>query len=405
MGLAMRQGVSGFQGARLTQAREGRGMTQSMLATLIGRSSTAVSRWEKGEQLPESDALESLERQLAIPSAWFLKSMPEYGKTPYFFRSKVVITRSARNIARTRLEFTQEISQTLQEWVEWPSVNVPSFAATDYLKFSDKDIESIALDVRKHWKLGLGPISDMILVLENAGIVISREEIGYSNMDGVSKWFAPDERPYIFLATDKRNSVRQRFDAAHELAHLVLHRYLGDIEFNARYAEIERQANLFAGIFLLPDESFSAEISMPSLDTFVALKTRWKTSVGAMISRAKQLDIITEDYATRLWKNYSARGWRRGEPGDDQTPFEESRLMRRAVNLLIDEGGFDRARIVAEIGLFEQDIERLCGLPEGFFCTPKKNIVQIKLRDSNQVQHDIIWSSGNVVDIATRRNT
>ncbi|TCV78999.1 hypothetical protein EDC63_1382 [Sulfurirhabdus autotrophica] len=44
----MRYGVCGFQGEMLTQAREGGSMTQSTLATLIGRSSTAVSRWEKG---------------------------------------------------------------------------------------------------------------------------------------------------------------------------------------------------------------------------------------------------------------------------------------------------------------------------------------------------------------------
>ncbi len=74
-----------------------------------------------------------------------------------------------------------------------------------------------------------------------------------------------------------------------------------------RYAEIERQANIFAGIFLLPDESFSAEIVAPSQDIFVALKSRWKTSTGAMISCAKQLDVVTEGYATRLWKNYRAR--------------------------------------------------------------------------------------------------
>lgn len=400
----MRQGVSGFQGARLTQAREGRGMTQSTLATLIGRSSTAVSRWEKGEQLPENEALDILERQLTIPASWFLKPVPAYGVRPFFFRSKAATTRTARSIAKTRLEFTQEASQALQEWVEWPLVNVPSLEATDYLKVRDEDIESLALDLRKHWKLGLGPISDMILVLENAGIVVAREEIGYSNMDGVSKWFDLDGRPYIFLATDKANSVRQRFDAAHELAHLVLHRHLDDIEFNARYAEVERQANLFAGIFLLPDESFSAEIMTPSLDTFVALKSRWKTSVGAMISRSKQLGIVTEDYATRLWKNYSARGWRRGELGDDRVPFEVVRLMPRAINLLLEEGGFDHDRIVLEIGLFEPDIERLCGLPEGFFSAPKKNVIQMKLRESKQGTSDNLISSGTVVDISTRRN-
>lgn len=379
-------------------------MTQTTLASLIGRSSGAISRWEKGDQFPEADALDSLERQLVVPASWFLRPMVDYGSRPYFFRSKAAITRTARSIARTRLEYLNEASHVLQEWVEWPAVDVPSIESRDYLKIRDEDIEALALDLRKHWKLGTGPISDMILMMENAGIVVAREEIGYTHMDGVSKWFDCDARPYVFLARDKANSTRQRFDAAHELGHLVLHRHLDDVEFNARYAEIERQANLFASAFLLPAESFAAEVAAPSLETFAAMKPRWKASIGAMVFRARQLGIVSEEYATRLWKNYSARGWRRGEPGDDKVTFEETRLMERAIKLLLDKGGFDCARVVSEIGLFPADIERLSGLPENFLRTPDSNIVSLRLRSQpNAEEQGGGPSQSNVVDIASRR--
>lgn len=397
----MRQGVSGFQAGRLTQAREGRGLTQAALSILIERSSTAISRWESGEQLPELEALESLERHLKIPASWFLKPIPEYGFKPLFFRSRAATTKLARSIAKTRLEFTQEISISLQNWVEWPNVDVPSLDAKDYLTISNEDIETLALQLRKHWKLGLGPISDITLLLENAGVVIAREEIGYLNMDGVSKWFDIDNRPYIFLAADKANSVRQRFDTAHELAHLVLHRHLTDVEFNSRYKEIEHQADVFAGAFLLPAESFSSELVSPSLDTFIALKPRWKTSIGAMLYRTKQLGMISEDYALRLWKNYSARGWRRGEPNDDRINFEEVRLMPRAINLLLKEGGFNNERLISEIGLFSTDIERLCGLMPGSLSETKNNVVQMKLRNTlNSVSPN---QSSNVVSLDSHR--
>lgn len=400
----MRKGVSGFQGARLIQAREGRAMTQTMLASLIGRSSGAISRWEKGEQFPEPEALESLERQLVIPASWFLRPMMAYGDRPYFFRSKVAITRSARNIAKTRLEYLCETSQVFQEWVEWPTVNVPSINAKDHLTIRDEDIESIANDLRKHWKLGTGPISDVILAMENAGIVVSGDELGYTNMDGVSKWFDCDDRPYVFLARDKANSARHRFDAAHELGHLMLHRDLSDVEFNSRHTELERQANLFASAFLLPAETFAAEVAMPSLETFLAMKPRWKASVGAMVFRSKQLGIISEEYGTRLWKNYSARGWRRGEPGDEKIVFEETRLMSRAIKMLLEEGGFDQARIVSEVGLFPADIERLCGLPENYLRTSENKVVPLRLRATKE-SPDL--GSGHaqaqVVDIASHR--
>lgn len=400
----MRKGVSGFQGARLVQAREGRAMTQTMLASLIGRSSGAISRWEKGEQFPETDALESLERQLVVPAAWFLRPMANYGDKPYFFRSKAAITRTARNIAKTKLEYLCEASQVFQDWVEWPVVNVPATGAKDHLTIRDEDIEGITLDLRKHWKLGTGPISDVVLAMENAGIVVAGDELGYTNMDGVSKWFDCDDRPYVFLSHDKANSTRHRFDAAHELGHLILHRHLSDVEFNARYSEVERQANLFASSFLLPAESFAVEVATPSLETFLAMKPRWKVSVGAMIFRAKQLGIVSEEYATRLWKNYSARGWRRGEPGDDKVAFEETRLMSRAVRLLIEEGGFDQARITSEVGLFAPDIERLCGLPENYLRTTANKIVPLRLRVANEsTEHGAENTSAQVVDMASRR--
>lgn len=400
----MRKGVSGFQGARLIQAREGRAMTQTMLASLIGRSSGAISRWEKGEQFPEPEALESLERQLVVPASWFLRPMVAYGDRPYFFRSKAAITRSARNIARTRLEYLCETSQVFQEWVEWPTVNVPSINAKDHLTIRDEDIESIANDLRKHWKLGTGQISDVVLAMENAGIVVSGDELGYTNMDGVSKWFDCDDRPYVFLARDKANSARHRFDAAHELGHLMLHRDLSDVEFNSRYTELERQANLFASAFLLPAETFAAEVAMPSLETFLAMKPRWKASVGAMVFRAKQLGIISEEYGTRLWKNYSARGWRRGEPGDDKIVFEETRLMSRAIKMLLEEGGFDQARIVSEVGLFPADIERLCGLPENYLRTSENKVVPLRLRATKE-SSDLGSSNAQaqVVDMASHR--
>lgn len=362
----MRSGVSGFQSERLLQARLVRGLTQAALAAMVGRSSGTVSKWESGEQSPESDALENLSLRLGFPAPWFLKPVPEYGDAVCFFRSNAAITRSAQNISDIRLKMLNETSLSLQKWIDWPDVDVCTLSDEDHRTISDADIESAALACRKQWGLGLGPISDMLLVLENAGVVCVREELGFLKMDGASRWFDTDDRPYIFLAADKANGVRSRFDAAHELGHLVLHRNLTNLDFAKRYPEIERQAHLFAGAFLLPAESFAAEVSSPSLDTFLSLKMRWKVSIAAMIMRCKGLGIIDEAYATRLWKNYSARGWRRGEPKDELIPFEEIRLMPRAIKLLLSESSLDRQALALAIGLATPDCESLCSLPSGF---------------------------------------
>lgn len=93
-------------------------------------------------------------------------------------------------------------------------------------------------------------------------------------------------------------------DAAHELGHLVLHRHLPLKALNsaADFKEIERQAFYFAGAFLMPAESFATEVWTPSLNTLVALKNRWKTSVGAMLMRCSSLGMVSEEAERRLWE-------------------------------------------------------------------------------------------------------
>lgn len=374
----MRSGVAGFQPARLAQARMARSMTQIALGRMIGRSSGTLSKWESGDQQPEAEALERLSTCLGLPSAWFLKPVPNYGESVCFFRSTAAATKTAQAIAQVRLKWLNEISLDLQQFLEWPDINLPTLDQIDHKNISEEDIEEAAALCRNTWKLGLGPISNMLLALENSGVICTREELGYTRMDGASQWFLTDGRPYVFLSADKANAMRSRFDAAHELGHLVLHRSVTGLDFTKRNPEIERQAHRFASAFLLPAESFAAEISHPSLDTFLTLKPRWKVSVAAMIVRCADLGIIDEAYTIRLWKNYSARGWRRGEPLDDSIPVEKTKLLPRAIELILSSGVFDRPGIVSTLGLSQSDTESLCGLPLGWLSeTKNQNISDI----------------------------
>lgn len=337
----MRTGVGGFQPDRLIQARESLGITRVALATLVSVSPATISNWEKGSQVPEEDKLRALSEAIKFPMNWFLSEVPDHGSKPYFFRSLSSSTKTAREMARVRLNWVAEITNTLGQWVNWPSINVPSIHEERFLTISDEEIEILAAECRNAWKLGMGPINDVVLTLENAGIVFARDEIGYLKMDGVSHWSQLDNRPYVFVVADKANGIRNRFDTAHELGHIILHRHVNDEIFEKHYKEIERQADLFAGCFLLPAESFSSEVSWPTLETLLSLKPRWKVSVAAMIMRCYQLGIIDDDQKLRLFKGRSARGWIKGEPYDDFFPFEQPRLLNRAVKLLTDQQIFE----------------------------------------------------------------
>ena len=166
-------------------------------------------------------------------------------------------------------------------------------------------------------------------------------------------------------------------DAAHELAHLVLHQAISTdkLKSPADFKEIERQAFHFAGSFLLPAETFSSEVWSPSLNAFLALKERWKVSVGAMVMRCTELGMLTEEYRVRIWKHYSSRGWRRAEPLDDTLELERPRLLSRSIRLLLDEQVRSRADLLAEFRLNAADAEALCGLPRGFMTSEAADVV------------------------------
>ncbi|WP_234014515.1 ImmA/IrrE family metallo-endopeptidase [Cronobacter dublinensis] len=81
-------------------------------------------------------------------------------------------------------------------------------------------------------------------------------------VDAFSFWV--DEKPFVLLNTMKIPE-RSRFDAAHKLGHLVLHKHSSN---NGRQAELD--TDRFASAFLMPERSVLATVlRMPSLDLLI----------------------------------------------------------------------------------------------------------------------------------------
>lgn len=384
----MRTGVEGFQGLRLKQLRAAHSLTLAELGEQIGRSSSTLSAWEKGSQLPEAESFGRLCQVFGVSRQWFLKPTPlaaEENLRPYFFRSQASAHKQARERSQLYLTWLQEISSFFQDAMDWPPVNVPMLDAADCRLISDDEIEEIARECRQRWKLGTAPIPDVIQVMENAGIICTRATLGHVKMDGVSHVSVMDGRPYVLIADDKSNAIRSRFDAAHELGHIVLHSRIPASQYAKKelYNLLEEQAHRFASAFLLPPESFSQEVVWLTLENLLSLKSRWKVSVAAMIVRCRDLSLLNEQLELRLWKGRSARKWTKGEPGDDAIPFEQPKLMMRGVHLLVDNGVFERDALVSQIGLAPETIEMLCSLRRGYLsqqpCAEDK-VVSIKLK-------------------------
>ena len=238
----------------------------------------------------------------------------------------------------------------------------------NWLNVSESDIESVARDARRFWNLGDGPISNVTLLVENNGVVVTLIDMHATNLDAFSTWDVVDNRPYIVLGSDRQSAFRTRFNVCHELGHLILHRHVTPSEFDDRkfFRLIESQADRFAAAFLAPATTFSPDIMTPSLEVFRILKPKWRVSIKMMIHRAQELNIINRDEARRLYINYNRRGWNREEPLDQGHRLEEPRLVRKAFETIVENQLIERAQISAALPFNQEDIEELANLPYGY---------------------------------------
>jgi Zn-dependent peptidase ImmA (M78 family) len=364
-----RAAVQGFQRERLRQILAVRKLTQAAAAEVAGVSATTVSKWRSGDQAPESAALERLAAGTGVTAEWYTRPVAASTSTP-LFRSNASAHVAARNMLSARVELTQDVAIAFSEFVDFAPVNIPNHSIEDLDQLSSAEIESAACECRDAWRLGRGAIQDLALAAESAGVIVVREQTGVPGIEGLSAWSRVLQRPLILLSADKANAYRSRFDLAHELGHIVLHRKIVRSVDNVRFNEIERQAHAFAGALLLPAETFAQEVRTPvALDDLLLLKRRWGVSVAAIIKRLHALKIIDGDGEQALFKRRSARWGAKSEPGDDDRAPEVPRMFARTVQLLVTEGVMPLETIPRHLGLSSLDVAMIVGLPEEYFAT------------------------------------
>lgn len=376
----MNSRTPGFSGQRLREAREVRGVQQASLADKLGLSAQAISKYERGAGTPSPDVLGKLAEQLNVSRAFFL--LPERPSTErrVFYRSMAAATKGARVRAEHRARWLGDLTSYVSPFVQLPPVNIPDFdIPDDPLQLENADIEQVAADTRAYWGMRDDPIGNMVTLLENQGVIIARDQLGAATLDSLSEYDRAIDRPLVIIGTDKGTPARWRFDAAHELGHLILHRHVDRkwLKNPAEHKALETQAHRFAGAFLLPRVPFCEELFAASLDAMLAIKARWRVSIAMMIMRARQTRLIGEETEKRLWINYSRRGWRRAEPLDESMPTETPRLLHRSLELIFEAGVQSSQDVMTVTGLPQADIEALAGLPDWFM---ERGIPPVALR-------------------------
>lgn len=360
---------------KLRIARVLSGYSLTDLAEVLGISKQSLSQYENGIE-PRSDILLKILKELNCTMEFLEKPFQDDVIIKNkFFRATAAATANERKNQETKTTMVIRLYEFLQNFLDLPALDIPS-NFTDDLSIEDK-----ANLLREYWGLGDKPISNIINCLESKGIVVSsfnssNDKVLSYKIDAYTQpFYSNGKTNFCVIVEDNKESwARKNFSLAHELGHIILHGNEDSYVDKSRTEqnEIESEANNFAAAFLLPAEPFKKDmIFVRKLDDFISLKAKWKVSIGAMLLRARQLEIISPEQYTKYIKYYSYRNYRKGEPLDDQIPIFKPTLFKRCLELLFENGysieQFQKDLSIRGLSLPLATIEDLLCLGKHFF--------------------------------------
>lgn len=404
----MKRGTPGFIGARLREAREARGITAMSLAEIVGLTRSAISLYELGGKTPSPETMARISDVLQMPESYFRYPLRQRKAGTIFYRSMMAATKSARKRAERRYAWLREIIYYLRSHVQFPVPRLPQLDIPDPMLLSMDQIEELAMATRRFYNLGDGPISNLVALLENNGVIITRDELGADTLDAFSEFDPEEQVLYMVLGTENASAVRSRFDAAHELGHAVIHKNIDTSRLGrkAEYKLFEAQAHRFAAALLLPAESFANEFYSATLESLQAIKAKWKVSIAMMIVRAHDLGFISDDTAKKMWIGYSRRRWRGNEPLDDKLSLEQPRLLQLSFQLLLEKRIITKDHVTTSLPFSPVDIEKLAGLNPGIFSEKSTDLdppVLILSPSSSSPKTSLPQGNGNIIQFPIKK--
>jgi Zn-dependent peptidase ImmA (M78 family)/DNA-binding XRE family transcriptional regulator len=326
---------------RLAAARKRRGWTLTKLAQETGLSRASLSTYENQHQDPTPQTLTTLAAALGVGEDFLTgDDLEEIPVEAVSFRALSKMTARTRDRGLNSGRIAILINDWLQDRFDLPAPDVPTLTG--------RAPELAAQEVRARWGLGEQPIGNLVHLLEAHGVRVFSLTDDTKDLDAYClNW---NGQPFIFLSREK-SGERHRFNAAHELGHLVLH---GE-DKAPNGPEAEAEANLFASAFLMPKAGvLSQGLHNAHVQRILHAKKRWNVAAMAMAHRANELGLMTEWAYRTVCVDLSRMGYRRGEPGG--IAHESSQLLTKAMQQL-RANGLGAHSIAADLGLNTAEIQ------------------------------------------------
>jgi Zn-dependent peptidase ImmA (M78 family) len=307
-------------GERIRQVREMRRFTQTALIDEVALPSfnqSRLSRIESGLADADSEIIELLAVTLGV-------------RSDYFTRPSMLVLAPQSPQLRARSRLTTASKTAVMRWAqtvleEYRQLELSASPITSGLEDMQEATPAEAAG-RMRELLGfdeLSPLPYLVLAVERLGVSVLGIPHSEDHMDAFCAW--SDGRPIIGILSGIP-ADRLRFSVAHELGHLVLHRHAN------KKPTLEAEADSFAADLLTPRVAMGSALPRnPTLSQLTMVKSEWGVSIKVLIRRSRELGLIDQDRAVSMYKQMSARGWNKREPGF--VSYEKPRAFRKLAEI------------------------------------------------------------------------
>jgi Zn-dependent peptidase ImmA (M78 family)/DNA-binding XRE family transcriptional regulator len=350
----METAIIGKNAKRIRHAQE---LTQAQVANQAGISVPTYSKVESGKTSPRMETVYKIAKSLNVTVQELLSPVKEL--TAVRFRAQKKLKRRDHILAKASrwLEDFNYLLEAEGQDAPYTLSDIPS--ALKRISPARRAQEAAS---RVRQRMGLDdeePIHDMTGLLAANGIRVFTYELASDGFFGMSITEV-DGGPAIVVNVWNRIRVeRWIFSAAHELGHLMLHLEAYNVRVEEEDKAQEKEANLFAAHFLMPQQGFEKEWNETRGLAFLdrVLKTKrifhvsYKTVLYRLIELGRVDDTVWESMNKRFKHLYGPRRPSKFEPEGLQRYDFRTDWLERLVRLAVERQHITQSRASEILGI------------------------------------------------------
>jgi Zn-dependent peptidase ImmA (M78 family) len=161
--------------------------------------------------------------------------------------------------------------------------------------------------------------------------------------------------PSLVVLNSDQPADRMRFTLAHELGHIVMHKFPSP--------NMEQEAHAFANAFLTPAADIKPYFRGKRIDLalLASLKPEWRVSMGSLLMCANKLGYLDDGRNKYLWKQMSMKGFRLREPPELDFDREIPTVLKSILDIHLGALGYTEDELSALLHIRGGDARELYG--------------------------------------------